>query len=77
MIDVMNMRTGVNFSTFVHPQKRCTAEEVSKVASQLGLLNKDVGITKELVGEDGIWTGLPELILRVFQARFGRTGDKC
>ena len=66
MIDVLNVGTGVNFST---SNSYKTDALPRKYASgfQLSLLIKDVGITKEVCEKMGFETDMPDLILKDYR----------
>jgi 3-hydroxyisobutyrate dehydrogenase-like beta-hydroxyacid dehydrogenase len=57
MIDVMNLGTGVNFST-MHSQKNLKSNDTGY---QLELLVKDVKIAKDVIEKSGFHTELPAL----------------
>ncbi len=76
MIDVMNVRTSVNFSTLFSYRTDALPKKYAS-GFQLGLLNKRCGHYQGAVGEDGIRTEMPELILRYFRQGLEELGDKC
>jgi len=62
MIDVLNVGTGVNFSTLYSYKSDALPRKYS-TGYQLGLLVKDMGISQELFEKVGFETKLPKLIL--------------
>ena len=66
MIDVLNVGTGINFST---SNSYMTDALPRRYASgfQLALLIKDIGIAKEVFEREGFETSLPDLIIRDFK----------
>ena len=76
MMDVMIVRMCVNFSTLFSARTHALRRKYVS-GFQLGRLNQYVGITEELLEKIGLGRKCQSQILRYFQTKFGRTGDKC
>lgn len=63
MIDVLNVGTGVNFSTAYSMRSLKSFD----TGYQLELLVKDVKIAKEVIESSGLDTGLPDLAFKYLQ----------